>query len=188
MVYADTLFIADPWIWIILILGLELSWRAERLNDDWRRPAAWALTAMSLYIGLNDAISARSVALTRPLVERVASPKLIVAGEVPLEFWKRQMLWRGDSIGGAGEYDLLKGLNSARLDPQIVALRLDDPTPCRCSTSQSACARLSVLVAHAARRRSKRQSLSYRPAVLPGVPADPRQQLLRAAHNSRVNS
>ena len=125
--YADTLFIVDPWIWLMLILGLEMSWRAERLGRDWRRPAAWAFTAMLLYIGLNDAISARAVALTRPLVERVAPARMIVAGEVPLEFWKREMLWRGDAIGGSGTYDLLDGLNSASLDPRIIPLRLDDP-------------------------------------------------------------
>jgi inner membrane protein len=125
--YADTLFIVDPWIWVMLILGLEMSWRAERLGKDWQRPAAWAFTAMLLYIGLNDAISARAVALTRPLVERAATPRMIVASEVPLEFWKRKMIWRGDSLGGSGEYDLLKGLNHARLDPELVPLRLDDP-------------------------------------------------------------
>jgi len=124
--YADTLFIVDPWIWLMLILGLEMSWRAERLGRDWRGPAAWAFTAMLLYIGLNDAISARAVALTRPLVERVAPARMIVAGEVPLEFWKRKMLWRGDAIGGSGTYDLLDGLNSASLDPTIIPLRLDD--------------------------------------------------------------
>lgn len=125
--YADTLFIMDPWIWIMLILGLEMSWRAERLGKDWRRPAAWAFTAMLLYIGLNDAISARAVALTRPLVERVAPPRMIVAGEVPLAFWKRKMIWRGDFIGGSGGYDLLRGLNHATLDPEISPLRVDDP-------------------------------------------------------------
>jgi inner membrane protein len=125
--YADTLFIMDPWIWVMLILGLEMSWRAERLGKDWRRPAAWAFTAMLLYIGLNDAISTRAVALTRPLVERVAQPKMIVAGEVPLTFWRRKMIWRGDEIGGFGTYNLLDGLNHAELDPRIVPLRLDDP-------------------------------------------------------------
>ena len=125
--YADTLFIVDPWIWLMLILGLEMSWRAERLGMDWRRPAAWAFTAMLLYIGLNDAISARAVALTRPLVERVAPRTMIVASEVPLEFWKRKMVWRGDEIGGFGTYNLLDGLNHAWLDPRIVPLRLDDP-------------------------------------------------------------
>jgi inner membrane protein len=125
--YADTLFIVDPWIWLMLILGLEMSWRAERLGRDWRRPAAWAFTAMLLYIGLNNAISARAVALTRPLVERVANPTMIVAGEVPLEFWKRKIIWRAQAIGGSGSYNLLDGLNSARLDPEIVPLRMDDP-------------------------------------------------------------
>ena len=125
--YADTLFIVDPWIWVMLILGLELSWRAERLGSDWRRPAAWAFTAMLLYIGTNDAISARAVALTRPLVERVVTPRMIVASEVPLEFWKRKMIWRGDAIGGSGEYDLLKGLNHVSLEPEIVPLNLNDP-------------------------------------------------------------
>jgi inner membrane protein len=82
---------------------------------------------MLLYIGLNDSISARAVALTRPLVERVAPPRMIVASEVPLQFWKRRMIWRGDAIGGSGTYNLLDGLNSVSLDPRIVPLRLDDP-------------------------------------------------------------
>jgi inner membrane protein len=125
--YADTLFIMDPWIWIMLILGLEMSWRAERLGREWRRPAAWAFTAMLLYIGLNNAISARAVALTRPLVERVAPARMVVAGEVPLLFWKRRIAWRGDAIGGFGHYDPLKGLNHASLDPAITPLHLDDP-------------------------------------------------------------
>ena len=125
--YADTLFIVDPWIWLMLILGLEMSWRSERLGKDWRRPPAWAFTAMLMYIGLNIAISARAVALTRPLVDHVAPARMIVAGEVPLEFWKRKMIWRSDEIGGSGTYNLLDGINHAQLDPKIVALRLDDP-------------------------------------------------------------
>lgn len=125
--YGDTLFIVDPWIWIMLILGLEMSWRAERLGRNWRRPAVWAFTAMLLYIGLNVAISIRAVALTRPLVQRVAPSRMIVASEVPLAFWKRRMIWRGDEVGGTGEYDPLKGLNHAALNPEITPLRMDDP-------------------------------------------------------------
>ena len=124
--YGDALFIMDPWLWIVLILGLEFSWRAERLGRNWTRPAMWAFAAMLGYIALNVAISARAVALTRPLVERVAKPRIIEAGEVPLEFWKRRMIWRGDTIGGAGYYDPLEGLNDVRLDPRIVPLRLND--------------------------------------------------------------
>jgi inner membrane protein len=79
------------------------------------------------YIALNAAISIRAVAVTRPLVERVVAPRMIVAGEVPLTFWKRQMIWRGDEVGGTGTYNLLDGLNHAWLSPQIVPLNLDDP-------------------------------------------------------------
>jgi inner membrane protein len=125
--YGDTLFIVDPWIWIMLILGLELSWRAELLGRNWTAPAIWAFAAMLGYVGLNLAISARAVALTRPLVERVTTPRTIEAGEVPLTFWKRKMIWRGDGVGGVGTYDPLAGLNSAWLDPKIVPLNMDDP-------------------------------------------------------------
>jgi inner membrane protein len=125
--YGDALFIMDPWLWIMLILGLEMSWRAERLGRNWTRPAMWAFGAMLGYIGLNASISLRAVAVTRPLVERVAQPRMIVASEVPLTFWKRRMVWRADAIGGTGSYDPLQGLNHARLDPEIVTLRLDDP-------------------------------------------------------------
>jgi len=125
--YGDTLFIIDPWIWITLILGLEMSWRAERLGRNWTRPAIWAFGAVLGYIALNAAISARAVAVTRPLVERVATPRMIVAGEVPLIFWKRKMIWRGDGVGGFGTYNPLDGLNKAWLDPRIVPLNLHDP-------------------------------------------------------------
>lgn len=125
--YGDTLFIIDPWIWLMLILGLEMSWRAERLGRNWMRPANWAFGAMLGYVALNAAISLRAEALTRPLVARVATPRMVVAGEVPLEFWRRRMIWRGDAVGGMGSYNLLKGLNHATLDPEITPLRMDDP-------------------------------------------------------------
>lgn len=125
--YGDTLFIIDPWIWIMLILGLEMSWRAERLGKNWTRPAQWAFAAMLGYVALNFTISARAVAATRPVVARVARPEMIEAGEVPLAFWKRKMIWRGEGVGGTGTYDPLDGLNSAWLNPRIMPLNLDDP-------------------------------------------------------------
>ena len=50
---------------------------------------------------------------------------MIVAGEIPLTFWKRKIVWRGDAVGGSGTYDPLQGLNHASLYPRIVPLRLD---------------------------------------------------------------
>lgn len=123
--YGDTLFIVDPWIWIMLILGLEFSWRAERLGQNWERPAAYALCAVLAYIGVNAAISVHAVAASRPLISRVEPPRMIVAGEVPLEFWKRQVMWRGSTVAGTVDYDLLGDV--ARLEPKIVPLDLADP-------------------------------------------------------------
>ncbi|MFL6722464.1 MAG: metal-dependent hydrolase [Sphingomonas sp.] len=122
--YGDTLFILDPWIWMMLILGLEFSWRAERLGRDWTRPAAWAFTAMLAYIGINAFISVRAVAAARPLVERVGTPTAVVAGEVPLEFWTREVMWRTEKLGGTVHYSAFSG---PRLDARAVALNLDNP-------------------------------------------------------------
>ena len=122
--YGDTLFIIDPWIWLMLILGLEFSWRAERLGRDWERPAAYAFCAVLAYIGTNAAISVRAVAATRPLVDQIGQPTQIVAGEVPLEFWKRQVMWRTDKLAGSADYQPFSG---AVLDSRIVPLNLDDP-------------------------------------------------------------
>ena len=122
--YGDTLFIVDPWIWIALIVGLELSWRAERLGRNWTRPAGAMFASVLAYIGLNAAISVTAVAASRPLIARIEQPRMIVAGEVPLLFWERQVMWRGSKLSGTVRYSPFSG---ARLDPQIVPLNLDDP-------------------------------------------------------------
>src|SRR5438477_188174 len=102
-----------------------VSARAERLGRNWTHPASAAFGAVLLYIGLNVGITERAVAETRALFERIEpKPDMIVASEVPLTFWKRHVLWRGDGIGGSGDYDLFAG---ARLDPIVIPLRLDDP-------------------------------------------------------------
>jgi len=122
--YGDTLFIVDPWIWIALIVALELSWRAERLGRNWQRPAVVMFSGVLAYIGLNALISVKAVAATRPLVERIEPPRQIVAGELPLTFWKRQVMWRGDRLSGSADYDPFGG---AKLDSKMVPLGLDDP-------------------------------------------------------------
>lgn len=122
--YGDILFIVDPWIWIALILGLEFSWRAERLGQNWCRPAAYAFTAVLVYIGANALISERAAAAAAPLVDHIGQPRMIVAGELPLTFWKRQVMWRTDKFAGAVDYDPFAG---ARLEPQVLPLNLQDP-------------------------------------------------------------
>ena len=80
------------------------------------------------YIGLNATISARAVTVTRPLVERVAEPRMIVAAEVPLTFWKRRdgLASRRDRRRRATTIRS-KASTTRRLDPEIVVAALDDP-------------------------------------------------------------
>jgi inner membrane protein len=50
--YGDTLFIVDPWVWLVLGAGVVLSQRIER--GDWRSIAAWsALAAIAATLLLN---------------------------------------------------------------------------------------------------------------------------------------
>jgi inner membrane protein len=123
--YGDMIFIVDPWIWIAFILGLEMSWRAEPRGRDWRMPAIVAFGVVLAYVAFNAGISARAVAATRPFAERADSPRMIVAGEVPLTFWKRQVMWRGERFGGMADYNGLTG--ELRPDPAVYPLNLDDP-------------------------------------------------------------
>ena len=98
--YADGLFIADPWIWIVLGVGVflardrrepevgERSFRKPFLN-----PAAIALVAVALYAGAMVAASA----VSRRLVERElraggAAPLRVLASPVPLNPFRRAIL------------------------------------------------------------------------------------------------
>jgi inner membrane protein len=123
--YEDSWYIVDPTIWLILILGLEFSWRAERLGRDWTMPALVSLSALVGYGAINFAISKHSEALTRTeLASRGIEPTLVVANPRLLTFWRRHMLWRNDEIHGDGWYGPRAGLV---LEPRIARNNLDDP-------------------------------------------------------------
>lgn len=121
--YGDAWFIVDPWIWIALIVGLELSWRAERLGRDWRKPAIAVLASLGIYAAFNLGITQRVEAATR---SRLAAlhPTMVVANPEPLLFWRREIQWRNGEIHGSGTYDLLHGL---QLDREVEPNNLGDP-------------------------------------------------------------
>jgi inner membrane protein len=121
--YGDAWFIVDPWIWIALIVGLELSWRAERKGGDWDDPAIVTLIGICAYAALNIGITDRMEAAAK---NRLAAlhPTMVVANPEPLLFWRREIQWRNGEIHGSGTYDLLRGL---RFDPEVAPNRLDDP-------------------------------------------------------------
>jgi inner membrane protein len=121
--YGDAWFIVDPWVWLALIVGLELSWRAERLGRDWNRPALAALGVLCVYTAFNLGLTQRTEAAARYHLQ-AADPTLVVANPQPLLFWRRQILWRSREVHGSGSFDFVNGL---RLPPGSAPNGLDDP-------------------------------------------------------------
>lgn len=107
--YGDTIFIIDIWLWIALIAGIWISLRRERKGiKRWRVPAVASFAAVCAYILANGLITGRAERLTAEAVQRQHGiiPTLVVANPVPVQFWKREMLWRDESLYGRGYYSL----------------------------------------------------------------------------------
>ena len=124
--YGDSIFIIDVWIWAAFIAGVWLSRRREKKGGShWQRPAWISFAAVCAYIFANGLITGKAEAETRQLLtERAADVSaaelvqrraaMVVANPVPLQFWKREILWRDDSAYGLGAFGLLDGVTLAR--------------------------------------------------------------------------
>ena len=133
----DTLFIIDVWLWAALIAGVWLSRKRERAGrSDWRTPAVASFATICAYIAANGLMTGRAEALTAELVQqRHAAPaSLVVASPVPVEFWRREMVWRDASDHGGGSYVLGQGatLSAGRTangidHPLVEVARRQDP-------------------------------------------------------------
>ncbi|BDI61303.1 metal-dependent hydrolase [Qipengyuania nanhaisediminis] len=94
--YGDTLFIIDVWLWALLGLTLWASLRSEKKGGKWRRPA-WIGIAVGLaYIGANWAISAGIKASSHSPYGLQAD---LIPSPPPLEFWKRDVIYRDPETG-----------------------------------------------------------------------------------------
>lgn len=105
--YGDTIFIIDIWLWIALIAGVWMSLRRERKGEtNWRIPAVASFVAICVYIFANSLITGRAERLMAQAVERKHDlvPTLVVANPVPVQFWKREMLWRDRTHFGQGTF------------------------------------------------------------------------------------
>ena len=105
--YGDTLFIIDIWLWAALIAGVWLSLRGERQGKrHWRVPAIASMGTIFLYIATNGLITGRAEQLTAKAVKDQLgiAPVLVVANPVPVQFWKREMLWRNAIHYGQGTF------------------------------------------------------------------------------------
>lgn len=112
--YGDSIFIIDLWIWAAMIAGLWVSRRREKKGaDNWQRPAWISFAAVCAYIFANGVITGKAEAETKAMLAHDAAQgeaNMVVANPVPLQFWKREMLWRIHSAYGSGAYDLFAGL------------------------------------------------------------------------------
>ncbi len=122
----DTLFIIDLWLWIALIAGVTLSLHRDRAGKPHAtRPAIAAFAAICGYIFANGLITGSAERATRhQLAERGTTPTLVVANPVPVEFWRRNMLWRDSVSYGSGRFLLGQGVTGLGASAPI---RLDDP-------------------------------------------------------------
>ena len=119
--YGDTLFIIDIWLWAALIAGVWVSRRRERTGKaHWRTPALISFAAICAYILANGLITGRSEQLTAEAVQKRfnVAPTLVVANPVPVQFWKRETLWRDDSHYGQGSYTMF---DDVRIDNSMRA-------------------------------------------------------------------
>ncbi len=126
--YGDTLFIIDIWIWAALGVGLWLSMRREKRGaDNWRPPAISALAAVLVYIAANGLITNRAEALTAEQVANMRGKpaEIVVANNLPITFWARDMHWRGQGEIGSGYFDLFDGA-SLNEDIQVDGLNRVD--------------------------------------------------------------
>jgi inner membrane protein len=97
--YGDALFIVDPWLLALLIGGIWMSRRRERSErPDWKNPAKASLAGACAYVLINLGITAfiaDEARLSEPYAE------VAVANPVPLVFWRREVLWRGEGRYGS---------------------------------------------------------------------------------------
>lgn len=148
--YGDSIFIIDVWIWAALIAGFWISRRREKRGaGNWSRPAGISFAAVCAYIFANGMITGVAEAETRSLLDttsfeagasRSTQParEMVVANPVPVQFWKREILWRDQSAYGSGAFDLFSGLSLDREQKVLQYSRLLVPEIARASDDAAA--------------------------------------------------
>jgi inner membrane protein len=89
--YGDTLFIIDPWVWLTLLIGIGLSWRARKRElPAPHRPARIALAGATGYIAVMALIGLASRSAARAELAREGfTVSRMMAGPVPLNPLRR---------------------------------------------------------------------------------------------------
>jgi len=124
--HTETLFIIDVWIWSALSFAIWLSRRREKRGGDWRKPAIVGLMGVCGYVALNGAISLMA---RDALLAKLPGPKpdIVIAGEEPVLFWRRDLIWRQGHMIGAVGYDPLISPGRTGRDSVRIADNLNEP-------------------------------------------------------------
>jgi inner membrane protein len=104
--HSDALFIIDIWIWLLLAIAIGVSKRREQRGLEWRRIPQAAIAILLAYIAANLAISQAGFAKVRAAGARAQA---IFASPPPVEFWKRDLVWRDGANYCRASYDPLDG-------------------------------------------------------------------------------
>jgi len=127
--YGDTLFIADPWIWLALGAGYLVS-RRRRLRSRARpaRAAALALALCAVYV----AAMAGATAVSRSVVRREMAARgtdvdRLMVGPLPLTPFRRQVVVASGAGYRLGTVDLLRRPAYRDADPAAIDSHADSP-------------------------------------------------------------
>jgi inner membrane protein len=162
----DALFIADPWIWLVLGSAIWLSRRRERRGGGWRRPAVAGLATVLAYISANGVVSefARRAPASAP---PYAKPDTVVGTPMPLAFWKRAVVWRQERAITSGVFDPFKSLTALQGYGEAIPDGMDDPLARRALFTDPALApfrRWSILPMAAVTRERCRATVQFQDA------------------------
>src|SRR5690606_23954529 len=108
--YGDSLFIVDIWLWSTLGFTIWRSRRRERLGQsNPALPALLGLGAVTIYAGATGAVSKLAEAATRTAVvaEAGRAPERVVANPVPVDPFRRRLVYQLGTSYGFGEYRFL---------------------------------------------------------------------------------
>ena len=105
--YGDALFIVDPWMWLLLGLGVAWSWwRRRQGTESQDQPARLAVSLAALYVvGMwaSGRLSAKIIA--REIVMLSHQPlQSVMAGPLPLTLFRREFVVQEDSVYRVGTF------------------------------------------------------------------------------------
>jgi inner membrane protein len=111
--YADTLFIVDPWIWALLAAGIFIARRRRKSAPGTRAhgaPARWALLVLVLYIGAMGLSNLAARGAIRGSLAALghAEPARLMAAPVPANPLRRWVVIEDEEVYRFGSFHWLR--------------------------------------------------------------------------------